>query len=473
MAHVRRIVLRKERLQKLLGQYPVVSQICTHLARVGGRPLLIGGAVRDVLLGTLAHDLDIEIYRLPLKKVQKILSAYGSVMLVGKSFGVLRIRGLPIDWSLPRTDSAGRKPTVALDPYMSVKDACLRRDLTINAIGIDVITHKVVDPLNGRLDLQKKILRTPDVRRFVEDPLRFYRVMQFIGRFHMHPDRTLNRVCARMDISGVSRERVEQEFCKLFLKSRRPSRGIVWLQKIGRLAEIMPEVAALVGVQQSEKWHPEGDVYVHTLQVLDAAAAIKGYSARERLILMWAALCHDVGKAVSSQHHADGQVSAHGHEEAGVALAKQLLARFTRDAALIRSVCVLVRYHMAPRTCIEQHAKPAAYKRLALHVQPVSLKFLATFACADLRGRNPKGLAPLRCACVQEQEFVKKAQRFGVLEGVAKPILHGRDLVEIEPGPLMGRVLKRAYQIQLYENITDKNILKRRALAEIIGRCVD
>ena len=122
-----------------------------------------------------------------------------------------------------------------IDPHMNFADAFKRRDLTINAMGIDLKTFELIDPWHGLEDLKKGILRAPDAKLFIEDPLRLFRVMQFIGRFQMNPDKQLNEICAKMSLAGISTERIEAEFDKLFLKSKRPSLGIRWLQEIGRL----------------------------------------------------------------------------------------------------------------------------------------------------------------------------------------------------------------------------------------------
>ena len=190
----------------------------------GMKTYLVGGAVRDLLLNLSIKDVDIEVYNLQPEVVEKILRQFGPVSLVGKVFGVFRVHGLDVDWSLPRADSPGRKPEVKIDPFMSYHNAFVRRDLTINAMGIDLSTSELIDPFNGVHDVKKKILRSPDTRFFIQDPLRFYRVMQFIGRFEMVPDEKLDTLCSRMDISDVSRERIEQEFKKLLLKSVRPSK---------------------------------------------------------------------------------------------------------------------------------------------------------------------------------------------------------------------------------------------------------
>jgi len=177
----------KDRLDRLLVQYPLVKNIVHAIDKNKGIALLVGGAVRDILRGCPIKDLDIEVYGLSVQKFETLLQTFGVVSLVGKSFGVFRLHNLAVDWSLPRADSPGRKPTVIIDPHMSFKNAFRRRDLTINAMGINIITYELIDPFNGLCDLRKALLRVTDERFFLQDPLRFFRVMQFIARFDMKP----------------------------------------------------------------------------------------------------------------------------------------------------------------------------------------------------------------------------------------------------------------------------------------------
>ena len=344
-------------LPKLYAQYPKLEQIVAAIISAGGTPVLVGGAVRDIFLGNIPKDCDIEVYQLSLEELAEILAQFGRVDYVGKVFGVLKVAGVNGDFALPRKDTEGRKPHVHVDPSMEYHDAFIRRDLTINAMGINLKTHALIDPFNGYEDLQKGVLRAPDTDFFVKDPLRFFRIMQFIGRFEYTPDDELEALCSRMDVSTVSRERIETEFAKLFLKSEFPSRGIRWLKKIGRLDEILPEVAALVGVPQREDWHPEGDVFEHTMQALDAAAHLsQGQDDERRLTLLYAALCHDLGKAVATKK-IDGIWRSTGHAEQGVPIAQSLLKRITHNQQLIKIVSTLVRYHMEPLNFIRHNAQ--------------------------------------------------------------------------------------------------------------------
>lgn len=446
-------------------RYPLIPTIVQQIHERGGQALLIGGAVRDIFLNVDIKDCDIEIHGLALAELEAVLRAHGPVDLVGKSYGVLRLHILDVDWSVPRSDSVGRKPEVALNPFLSIKEACARRDLTINAMAIDLITHQLIDPFNGLADLERAILRAPDIERFVEDPLRFFRVMQFVGRFTMYPDATLQARCMRMDIRGVSIERIAQEFEKLFLKSERPSLGIRWLKDIGRLAEILPELHATIGIPQDPQWHPEGNVFEHTMQSIDAAVRVDYKDSDRSLTLYYAALCHDLGKAVTTRL-IDDRWRSLGHEDAGVPLAKQLLRRLTLKKDLIHDVCILVRYHMLPGQFVQQHASLAAYRRLAAKLGPrLSLAMLADLARADKQGRAAGSDLPLVAPVEEIVQFIEHAQRAHVVHKAQDPLLQGRDLLDHVPaGPALGELLKHAYQLQIDEGIMDKEQLKKRAL---------
>lgn len=455
----------KKLVQNIVSHYPLVSKIIDAIHTHGGRALLVGGAVRDLLLGLEIKDLDIEVYGLTTEQLEKILRSFGPVSLVGKSFGVLRVHNLDIDWSLPRADSAGRKPTVVIDPTMSFEQAFKRRDLTINAMGIDLHTYELIDPFNGQDDLTNKLLRATDIQLFEEDPLRFFRVMQFIGRFEMEPVESLQTLCTTMDISQVSVERIEMEFEKLLLKSVRPSRGIRWIKKIGRLKEILPELAATIDVPQNPAWHPEGDVFEHSMQTLDAAAALAYPDKKIRLIGLYAALCHDLGKAIATEN-IEGVWKSLLHAQKGAPLAKRLLQRVTKNKDIIDAVVKMVKYHMEPLQFIKGGAKMSAYKRLANKLAPdVTINMLADLALADRRGRNALGHEPLTDSQPDVEEFRQRAIEAQVLNAQEEPVLHGRDIIDlVAPGPRMGEFLRQAYEIQLEEGITDKDELKRRVL---------
>ena len=444
---------------------PKIKDIAKASSEHGGRALLVGGAVRDHYMGRESKDYDVEIYGLDSKSVEALLSQFGTVLFVGKSFGVYRIAGLDVDFSLPRKDSYGRKPEVVVDPHMSYHDAFMRRDLTMNAMGIDLHTGELIDPFNGRDDIKNKILRTPNPEFFVQDPLRLFRVMQFIGRFAMQPDEQLNNVCMTMDISKISLERIAGEIEKLFLQSSRPSLGLRWLTNIKRLQEIFPELFATIGIPQRADFHPEGDVFEHSMQALDAAASYEYENDNKKLVMLSAALCHDLGK-VTTTECVDGVYHAYGHAAAGVAPAKKLLSRMTLRSDVKEAVPKLVKYHMEPIIFVHGHAKAAAYKRLALKLSPqVNLFDLALLSKADQQGRNGQSQIPLEHDIPLTMQFIAQAETFGVMHEQEPPLLQGADIMHlVQPGPAMGRMLKKAYEIQIEEDIVDKQDLLRRLL---------
>lgn len=463
--------MNKDDIQKSISLFfeknKIIIPIISKLKNAGARIYLVGGVVRDMVVQRATKDIDIEVHGISIDELEKVLCLFGVVKLVGKQFGVLRIASLDIDWSLPRKDSKGRKPTVIIDPQMTIKEACRRRDVTMNAMAIDLgsaIEKKeinIIDPYNGLDGINSKKLRAVDTAFFADDPLRFYRVMQFIGRFDMQPDEELNKLCTTIDLGGVARERIFEELKKLFLQSQVPSLGIRWLNEIGRLKEIMPEVHALIDVIQPLQYHPEGDVYEHTMQALDAAAVLDLYkNDREKLIIMFGALCHDFGKPVVTNK--EGR--ALGHEGKGVEPAKVFMKRFCDDVILIKAVIKLVRHHMMPSLLVEQNSLPKAYKRLALKLSPVvSMRQLALVMLCDHRGRNGDGHEPLDIDMQRYNLFLEKSKQAKVVHKAEEPVLLGRHLMDVvKPGPRMGRLLKRAYEIQIDEGVTKVDELKKR-----------
>jgi tRNA nucleotidyltransferase (CCA-adding enzyme) len=449
-------------LTRIYTDTPLIKKIVVRLDHSRGRALLVGGAVRDIFLEIDAKDIDIEVHGTPLNQLEEILKEFGHVRLVGKKFGVLRIDGLDVDWSIPRIDSSGRKPKVSFDPHMPLEKALLRRDLTINAMAIDMVTQTLQDPFDGLRDLESNILRVPDEKLFIEDPLRYFRVMQFIGRFQMTPDEQLYQLGKKMDLNNISQERIVEEFAKLCIKGAKPSLGIQWLYDTARLKEVLPEIYALIGVKQDPEWHPEGDVYEHSKQAMDAAVKYTYKSQEKRLTMVLAALCHDVGKAVATQI-VDGRIRSKGHDIQGVPIAATFLDRVLNISKMKETILKLVRYHMMPVAFVKNNAKAGAYKRLAKKLAPhTNIEELTRLAYCDKSGRNPSRQAPFE-TCPEDliDVFFARAQKYGVAQQPEEPVLSGKDILDlVDPGPEMGKLLDKAYKIQIEENITDPNELK-------------
>ncbi len=290
-----------------------IFDIAKDVRARGGRALLVGGYVRDRLLGLESKDVDIEVFGLPLETLSDILAEYGPIIEVGRAFGVLRVKGLDIDFSLPRRDSkvgAGHRGfDVATDPQLDFETAARRRDITINSMGLDPLTDEYLDPHGGRSDLERRVLRATDPEHYAEDPLRGLRVAQFSARFEMNPDTALIELSSGLRLDEVAAERVFEELRKLLLKGKRPSLGLEFLRQ-STLVRFFPELESLIGVQQDPVWHPEGDVWVHSLHCMDAFASERTGDDREDLIVGLAVLCHDLGKPATTVTEDDGRITS-------------------------------------------------------------------------------------------------------------------------------------------------------------------
>ncbi len=376
------------------------------------------------------------------------------MIAIGRSFGVLQIKGLECDFAMPRRDNKigrGHKGfQVELDPTLGFDEAARRRDLTINSIGLDVITGEVLDPHGGERDLRARVLRATDPLHFSEDPLRALRVAQFAARFEMSPDDDLIELCRSLDLSELPGERTFEEFRKMLLKGVRPSLGLEFLRVSG-LLRFFPELEAMVGVPQDPIWHPEGTVWEHTMLVVDEAANMRlgGESDAEDLIVMFAALCHDLGKPATTFTEGD-RVRSPGHEAEGVEPSRNFLERMRSPTDLIRAVEVLVDTHLAPAQFAHGPAKPKAYRRLArkLDAGGVNLRVLHRLAVADHFGRTtPDALAREFPA---GDEFLEKASSLNIEDKADDDVVLGRHLIArgMQPGREFGEILSRCREIQ-------------------------
>ncbi len=421
----------------------------------GYRPIVVGGYVRDRLLGRSSKDIDIEVYGVEsLASLEQLLAPFGDVNSVGKSFGVLKlsIGELDIDISLPRlerkTGIGHRGFDVTTDASLSFKEAALRRDFTINAIGYDIKEEQLLDPYNGQDDLSNALLRVVNAKSFVEDPLRLYRAMQFAARFKLTLSDELVTLANTMVKEGMldelPRERVYDEFKKLFLKSEKPSIGLTALVTLGIIKQFN-ELYALIGVPQDPIYHPEGDVWTHTLMVVDEVTKLHTDDDRLNLQRSLSALCHDLGKADTTEI-IDGRIRAIGHEVSGVALSETFLLQLTEEKALIENILSLVKNHLAPLQFYKQGAKAPAIRRLAKRVNIAELIILAE---ADFLGRTT---SESRKGLFKAGIWLKEqADRLNVTHRPQAPLLQGRDLMKLgmRPSKKFSPILEDAYEAQM------------------------
>lgn len=428
------------------GDIEAVREVARLAKESGGRALLVGGCVRDALLGKPAKDFDIEVYGISPDALQGILARSFRLDLVGASFGVVKLHGHDIDVAIPRRETKlglGHKAfSMEYDPSLSVAEAAARRDFTVNAIYRDPLTDEIVDPWNGRADLSARILRHVS-DHFREDPLRVLRGMQFVARFGLRPAPETIAICREMTPEGLPSERLFEEWSKLLTKGVEISAGLEFLREVGWV-KYYPELAALIGCEQAPEWHPEGDVWNHTLFCLDAFARHRK-GEDDDLIVGLAVLCHDFGKPATTFY--DKRVKrlrSLGHDDAGVKPTLSFLRRLTNEERILREVPPLVRCHMRPFALWKSHAGESAIRRLAAEV--VRIDRLIKVAAADDEGRPPFPSDPADIKWLADE-----AQRLKVADAAPAPIVRGRDLIALglKPGVEFGRILKDCYEAQL------------------------
>ena len=427
------------------------------MAAAGGRPYIVGGAVRDVVLGLPVEEFDVEVFGLAPDRLKDALSSVGQVNAVGEAFTVYKVTGLEgvgaVDVSIPRRDSkvgpGHRGIAVSGDPSLSLEEAARRRDFTINAVLFDPFTRTIVDPHGGQADLAARRLRAVDRATFVEDPLRALRAVQLAARFELTVDPATARLCISMPLAELPAERVFGEMDKLLLKARRPSIGLALLREWRMLDVVAPELLPLPDTLQEPEWHPEGDVWTHTLLAIDQAALqIADLDRPRALTVMLATLCHDLGKPATTRFE-DGRMRSKGHEEAGLEPTRRLLDRWNVHTLLgydVRGqVLALVGNHLKPYQLYKdrEQVTDGAIRRLSAKCEAVLLHRVAR---ADCLGRTPG-----QFSTEPMDWFLRRAQELDVAQRPPEPILKGRDLLALglTPGPEIGRILRAVYERQL------------------------
>ncbi|HKE58323.1 MAG TPA: HD domain-containing protein [Pyrinomonadaceae bacterium] len=455
-----------------------VGQLALAIREAGGRAVLVGGCVRDGLMGAQPKDWDLEVYKLEPEKLRAVLDAFGPVNVVGEAFTVYKL-GADLDVSMPRRErKAGRGHrgfVIEGDPAMSIAEATRRRDFTINAILQDPLTGEVIDPFAGKDDIQRGLIRAVAAETFAEDSLRVLRAAQFAARFEFEVDADTAALCRSIDVTDLPAERIWGEVEKLLLKALRPSLGVEWLRKFGVLEVLFPEIARLIGVPQDPVWHPEGDVFVHTQLVIDGARKLlEDLSYPRQVTVMLAALAHDFGKPATTQF-LDDHWRSRGHEEAGVGPSRRFLERLkvhTIDGYDVRNqVIALVREHLKPGEFYKKRDEvgEGAFRRLARRCE---LDLLYRVAKADSLGRNAEWVPREKWYDAEAQEwFIKRARELEVDQHPPAPILLGRHLLElgVTPGPQMGEITRAIYEMQLDGRV--RNLADARAEAKrLVGK---
>ena len=418
--------------------------IAEKVSNAGGRAYYVGGFVRDSLLGIESKDIDLEIHGITPECLDEVLKTLGNTLTFGNSFGIISLQHYNIDISLPRkdeNDSRGGKEFFSfVDPFVGTENAARRRDLTINSMMQDILTEEIIDHFGGLQDLENGIIRHVDDITFAEDPLRVLRTAQFAARFQFDVDKETIQLSRNLSLADIPRERIWGELEKALMKSEKPSIFFSVLREMSQLDIWFPEIKSLIGIEQEPQFHPEGDVWNHTMLVLDYAAKLRN-QATHPLEFMMSALCHDLGKITTTQK-IDGRIRALCHETEGLPLAKNFLDRLTNESKLQKYVLNMMELHMRPNQMAAQKSKSKSMCKLFdSSVSPDDLLLLSK---ADHCSRP-------NASHYEETEKYLKDNLNIYRERIEMPCVTGADLINagFEPGKAFKDALDYARKLQL------------------------
>ena len=427
-----------------LSDIEMARRLAEAVNEKGGCAYFVGGYVRDLIRGDPGKDIDVEVHGIAPDVLKSILSSLGQRLEIGESFGIFGLRGYSLDIAMPRKETCRgrghRDFDVFVDPHIGTLGAATRRDFTVNAMMQNVLTGEIIDHFGGREDLEQGIIRHVNPDTFAEDPLRVLRGAQFAARFEFKIAEETLALCKRMDISTLARERILGETEKALLKAEKPSIFFELLRKMGHLSVWFPELENLIGVEQNPKHHSEGDVWVHTMMVLDQAARIR-HIAKDSLGFMFSALTHDFGKAISTEV-IKGEIHSYGHETEGLPLIKTFMERLTSERELIKYVLNLSEHHMKPNTLAALNASvKSTNKMFDKSVDPNGLLCLAY---ADGLGKS----AP-REYISYDDFFIERLSIYR--EYMSRPFVTGQDLIDagIKPSKDFSEYLDFSHKLRL------------------------
>ena len=436
------------------------EKIAKSVKDAGGRTFYVGGFVRDKLLGIESKDVDIEVHGIEPDALYSILESIGEPLSFGKSFGVYTLKGEDLDIAMPRRERATgrghRDFEIEVDPFIGTCAAAKRRDFTINALMEDVLTGEMIDHFGGREDLSRGVIRHIDDASFIEDPLRVLRAAQFAARFGFEVDSSTIELCRGIDLSALSKERVEEELRKALLKADRPSIFFEILRSMDKLGTWFPEIGQLIGIEQDPVFHPEGDVWTHTMEVIDRAAAFRD-RVSDPFCFMLLALGHDLGKIVTTARaEKDGRIHAYGHETEGVPIAEEFVKRITNEKDAVDYINNMVPLHMRPN--VSAYSKPPLKSTNRMFDAAKAPGDLVWFAAAD------KPVFAGTDEFSGDNEFLLERLR-AYEETMARPYVAGRDLIAagLEPGEDFSEILAHAHKLRLAG--TEKESALKQTLA--------
>lgn len=363
-----------------MNELELAIKIAKQVASLGGKTYYVGGYVRDKILQKESKDIDIEIHGITPNTLEALLAGFGPLITIGKSFGIYNIKGNHLDIALPRMESkTGVKHTdflVEVDPFIGTKRAALRRDFTMNSIYQDVLTNEFIDHFGGINDIKNKIIRHIDDKTFAEDPLRVLRAASFAARYDFKLAEETIALCESIDISALSKERIEEEVKKALLKGSKPSKFFNTLLTFGKLAPFFDELLPLIHNLENETHHLEKTTYNHTMQVLDAGAKYLN-KVEHPYYFMMACLCHDFGK-IHATRCINGIIHAYGHEIKADEDIKRFLKRFSSETNLKKYVINMTHNHMRPHILAHDNSKiKSTNKMYDDSICPIDLIYLS------------------------------------------------------------------------------------------------
>ena len=447
-----------------MNRYNTETQLAQAIAEDvsihGGVCYYVGGYVRDSIMGIESKDVDMEVHGVSPDMLTDILSRFGEVISMGASFGIYNIKGYSLDIAMPRKETARgaghRDFDVFVDPFIGTEKAAERRDFTINALMQNVLTGEIIDRFAGKDDLENGIIRHVNDVSFAEDPLRVLRAAQFAARFDFAVAEETVALCSKMDLTALSKERIETELEKALLKAYKPSVFFEYLRKMNQLDYWFKELKDIIGVQQNPQFHAEGDVWTHTMMVLDEAAKYRDKAENPKGFML-AALCHDYGKAICTEV-VGGRIRSIGHETKGLPLVETFLNRITSETKLINYVLNLCALHMKPNALAGMNAGVKSTNKMFDQAQDTTA--LVYMAIADNYGRIMANVI------TPHEDFL--FERLEIFNNImSKPYVQGRDLTEagVEPSEKFSKYLEYAHKLRLAG--VDKDAALKQTLAYI------
>ncbi|KUH37096.1 MULTISPECIES: CCA tRNA nucleotidyltransferase [Streptomyces] len=444
--------VQRRAVSELLRVSPVADDLARRFQEAGFRLALVGGSVRDALLGRLGNDLDFTTDARPQDVLRIIRPWAEAVWEVGIAFGTVGAQkdGYQIEVTTYRSeayDRTSRKPEVSYGD--SIEEDLVRRDFTVNAMAVALPEKEFIDPHGGLEDLAGRVLRTPGTpeESFSDDPLRMMRAARFAAQldFEVAPEvvSAMKGMAERLDI--VSAERVRDELNKLVL-SAHPREGLTLLVDTGLADRVLPELPALR--LESDEHHRHKDVYEHSLIVLEQAIDLE--EDGPDLVLRLAALLHDIGKPRTRRFEPDGRVSFHHHEVVGAKMTKKRLTALKYSNDMVKDVSRLVELHLRFHGYGTGEWTDSAVRRYVRDAGPL-LDRLHKLTRSDCTTRNKRKAAALSRAYDGLEDRIAQLQEQEELDAI-RPDLDGNQIQEtlgIRPGPEVGRAYKFLLELRL------------------------